>query len=110
VLLDPEYTEPCGDIFVRRCKAASGTSGVCASPSSSSSSSEESDTDVASLCSTVDESESEDDSEAVEGSYSCFNGEEDLRWRFRVTFGLRSGVGAPELGLGLGLRVGLNVR
>ena len=49
------------------------------SPFSESSSSEESDMEEGSSCATVDASESDDDSVAVEGSYSCLRGDEDRR-------------------------------
>ncbi len=55
-----------------------GIKSDCESPSSISSSSEESDIDVVSFLSTVDASESDVLSEALDGSYSCFRGEEDL--------------------------------
>lgn len=87
VPLGNEYSEPCGDTFAMRGRAPSGSNGVGASPSSSSSSDDESDTDVASRRSTVDASESEDDSEAVDGSYSCFRGDEDRRLVFGAEVG-----------------------
>ncbi len=63
--------------------APTGNSAARPSPSSSSSSDESYDIDVASTCSTVEAPESEDVSDAVDGSYSCLRGEEDrlcLTW------------------------------
>lgn len=68
---------------------------------SSSSSEDESETDVASLCSTVPVSESEEDSDAVEGSYSCLRGDEDLLFSFRDVFPGRTEVFDPFSWAGL---------
>lgn len=100
-----EYSEPCGDTFAMRGRAPSGSNGVGVSPSSSSSSDDESDTDVTSWRSIVDASESEDDSEAVDGSYSCLRGDEDRRFLFDADFGdPRFGVIDPFSWIGLGDR------
>lgn len=74
-----ECKDVLGEIFGRErlFKGPRGIRGVGASPSSKSSSSDESDTDVASLCSTVEVFDSVELSDAVEGSYSCFKGDED---------------------------------
>ena len=69
-----------------------GNKGVELSTCSNSSSSDESDTELSSLCAIVDVSKSEDDSEAVEGAYSCFRGEEE---RLGLIFpGVNTGGGA----------------
>lgn len=57
---------------------------------SNSSSDDTSETDPDTLCSTVELSESDDDSEAVEGSYSCFRGDEESLCRCLV--GLKFGI------------------
>ena len=54
-----------------------GTKGVVKWLSPRYSSWDESDIDVASTCSTVEVSDSEESSDAVDGSYSCFNGDEE---------------------------------
>lgn len=103
--LGNEYSEPCGDNFVMRGRAPSGSNEVGASPSPSSSSDEVSDSDVTSCLSTVDASESEDDSDAVDGSYSCFKGDEDRRLVFGADVGeARLGVTDPLSCTGLGDR------
>ena len=102
-----EYNDGFPADFEILLSAPRGNNAVGASPSSSSSSEESSEIDVASLCSTVEAPESDDVSEAVDGSYSCFKGEDDLlclAWlcsRFGVLFESKLGVVGDASGLGL---------
>ncbi len=86
--------------FLKDGMTPNGSSGAETSSCSNSSSSDESETELCSLCATVDVSESDELPDEVEGAYSCFRGEDDLRGRFFL--GVKVGVLDPFSWTGLG--------
>lgn len=88
--LGGEYSEAGGVDSLKGDTTPNGINGVATSPCSRSSSSEESDTELGSLCATVDASDSDEDSVAVDGSYSCFKGDEERLGR--ELLGVNTGI------------------